>query len=478
MISKTFARGFLLTTEKEGTLRYKLFDRPYFDNLRAWVHTYFGPCTLWHDPLLNYATERDNQHGVGIMGLCVNPFDGLSSNRAIAGALYKALKSGRTAFLDYVDQLTGAFIIIYRENADVVVIQDSAATKPVYYHVLPGGGLTATSHAAICAKLHDLSPDPRVAQIYEDETYRKDPSRYLPGLITPYSGLLPLTANSELLVSNGRSRRFFPREALPPREFGPEIVDEIASIMLRQAELLGSLGRPLHLAATGGRDSRVSAATFTEQPNLRYFSFHNTVTGNLADDVRIARMLAEAAGIGIDIYDLENYNSKEFNEAFSVHSPKCIWPAAALCYLTEFAPDTIHIRSTVSEIGRVFYSRRVTDTVTPEALANSYTSTDFSKSPLVIDAMRKYIGWTHFDTAHFFNYNLYDMYYWEHRNSKWQNVLCSEAEMATDVFIPYNNRNLLKLFLSVPFKNRQAANVHLALCRKLQPQFDTVQIML
>lgn len=100
-------------------------------------------------------------------------------------------------------------------------------------------------------RIHDLEPDPRAEAVYSSEAYKKDPSRYLPGLVTPYAGLLPLTANNQLDVSNGCSRRFFPREALAPRAFDDKIVDEIAEIMLSQARIIGSLDRPLTLAATG-----------------------------------------------------------------------------------------------------------------------------------------------------------------------------------------------------------------------------------
>lgn len=474
---KVFARGFILTQHNPAVLSERLIEKPFSKNVNKWTKSFFGPCTLWVDSLLNYARTRDDRYGVGVMGLCINPFDGLSDNQSISSALYKALTISEEKFLDYVDQLTGAFVIIYRENADVFVLQDTAATKPIYYHRTDDGILTATSHISLLQQIEGLAPDSFADLVYNDDAYKKDPSRYMPGMITSYRGALPLTANHALSVKTGISHRFFPRKALETRPFDNRVVNEIADIMVTQARMIAALGRPMALAATGGRDSRVSIATFSGLPNLTYFSFHMPSSGHLSEDVDVARQLAAIEKTRLNVYELENYNDKEFRAALKIHSPHSIWPNAALCYIEEFTPDTIHIRSTVSEIGRVFYGNRSAESVSPEGLARIFTRTEFSANPGVIETMKNFITITGFDEAQFFNYNLHDMFYWEHRNSKWQNILCAEAEMATDVFIPFNNRNLLKLFMSVPYPNRQRADIHLAICDKLKPEFKTVEIV-
>ena len=471
-----FSRGFLLTNEDASLLESTLQKDNQTENLKRWEKTYFGKFKLWVDPLLNYATARDDKIGVGIMGLCVNPFDGLNNNQSIVKRLYESLLVGKKIFYDYVDQLSGAFVVIYRESADVYILQDAAATKAVYYHFNSNGKLAVSSHAAIISRLFRLDFDSRAEEVWKDQYYLKDPSRYLPGLITPYKGLMPLTANNELDVTKTRTRRFFPREPLIMKELNDGLVQEISSIMLRQAALIGSLGRPLLLAATGGKDSRLSAATFSGQPGLRYFSFHMPRTGHLSDDVRIAQQLADVENKNIDIFDLDKYWNFDFNKYFGLHSPMGIWPSAAFCYLNEFESRSIHIRSTVSEIGRCFYGFEKPEVVNPDFLSRYYTKTQFGKSHLVLDAMSEYIEGTDFGNSSIFNYNVLDIFYWEHRNSKWQNVLCAEAEMATDVFIPFNNRELLKLFLSVPQENRRRSDIHRLVTNHLKPDFGRVEL--
>ena len=89
--------------------------------------------------------------------------------------------------------------------------------------------------------------------------------------------------------------------------------------------------------------------------------------------------------------------------------------------------------------------------------------------------MQDFITAANFDQKKFMGIDVYDMFYWEHRLSKWQNVLCAEAEMASDVFIPFSNRILLEKFLSVPRSARKNAEIHEAVTQRLSPQLAAVE---
>lgn len=472
-LDNTFARGFVVFENASG-----FSDALHSSNVSAfltrWTKTFFGPSQIWYDPLLNYATQRDNSHGVGVMGLCLNPFDGANDNQKIADKLYAALKVSEVKFLDYVDQLSGAFVILYRIGAKIKILQDCAATKAVYYTKDARFGTIAASHANLLAQPLDLPADQRASAVYNNEAYRKDPSRYLPGMITPFENVSALTANTALDFQNGKPKRFFPREHLKPQKFGKRLVQSVSKIMRKQAKLLADRGRPLMVATTAGRDSRVSVSSLAAYENTRFFSFHISRSGHLSEDVKVAQQLMSEIGKELEIYDLADYNSPAFKRPYALTSPRGIWIAAAQCYIDEFPADAIHVRSTVSEIGRMFYGRRTTSKVTAEGLAKTYTVTDFSDDPMVIDTMQDFIDVTEFTETKFFNYDLHDMFYWEHRNSKWQNILCIEAEMASDVFIPFNNRRLMMLFLGLPESERKAASLHVAITKEMCPEIADV----
>ena len=472
-LETAFARGFIMFENASGfsgTLRSSDVN----DYIKGWTKTFFGPAELWYDARLNYTTQRDNNYGVGVMGLCLNPFDGANDNQKIADKLYAALKESEVAFLDYVDQLSGSFVILYRTGARIKILQDCAATKAVYYTKDAQFGTIVTSHANLAARPLALPEDPRAAEVYNNEAYRKDPSRYLPGMITSFKNIYALTANTALDFQSGKPNRFFPREDLKPQKLGKRLIQNVSKIMRQQAKLLAERGRPLMIATTAGRDSRVSLSSLAQYENSRFFSFHISQSGHLSEDVEIAQRLVSRIGKKLEVYDLPNYNAPSFRPVFTMTSPRGIWIAAAQCYIDEFPQDAIHVRSTVSEIGRMFYGRRVAKTVTAEGLARTFTVTDFGLDPLVIDTMQEFIDRTQFSEKNFYNYDIHDMFYWEHRNSKWQNILCLEAEMASDVFIPFNNRRLMMLFLGLPETERKAASLHVAITKEMCPEIADV----
>jgi len=472
-IDNTFARGFIMF---ENALGFSNIIRSSNVNgfLQGWKQTFFGPAELWIDPRLNYATQRDNNHGVGVMGLCLNPFDGKNDNQSISEKLYSALKESEVAFFDYVDELSGSFIIMYRIGAKVKLLQDCAAAKAVYYSSSSRFGTIASSHANLISIPLGLTPDSRAERVYQNKTYAKDPSRYLPGMISHFEGLYALTANTALDLQTAKPKRFFPREKLAPQKLTTKLVRNVSKIMRNQAKLLAARGRPMMVATTAGRDSRVSFSSLARYEHTRFFSFHISQSGHLSEDVKVAQSLVSKIGKELEVYDLPNYNDPKFRKTFSMTSPRGIWIAAAQCYIDEFPSDAIHVRSTVSEIGRMFYGRRSAKTVTAQTLARTFTVTNFGLDPMVIDAMQEYIDRTSFSEKYFYNYDFYDMFYWEHRNSKWQNILCLEAEMASDVFIPFNNRRLMMLFLGLPEKERKAASLHVAITREMCPEIADV----
>lgn len=464
-----FARGFI-AYEGGRNLSDLLADQNLLPTLSRWEKTYFGPAQVWYDARLNYASMSEPKIGVAVMGLCINPFTGAANNKDVSLELFSALKSGRLDFLNYVDQLSGAFVIFFRENANVEILQDCAATKPVYF-IKGAEGTFASSHITPIGVCLKLKKDERVDLVYQNDEYKKDPSRYLPGDITRYKGVRALTANTLLKLREAEVERFFPRENLPSRQVDLDLIHEVINIFEKQARILAATGRDMFVATTAGRDSRWSVAAFSGYENCKLFTFHMKRSGHLSEDVTVGEELAAEVGKSLQIFDLDDYRLSGFRPTFDATSPSGIWPQAALCYINEFRQDAIHIRSTVSEIGRAFYSKRKSQVVSPKALGEAYTSTEFSKSDLVLEAMRGFIDQAKFSEDNFFNYNMYDMFYWEHRNSKWQNILCQEAEMASDVFIPYNNRELIKILLSVPLKDRQNATIHTTATNIMEPNF-------
>jgi hypothetical protein len=439
--------------------------------------TYFGRYQLNYDADESYSKLSSPQCAVGILGLVLNPFDGLIDPQSIVNKLYSKLECSLSSFFDYVDELSGSFILFYRINDKVFALQDACATKICYsFSSLDKSVVCITSHLTLLENIFNLSKDSAASQLIKHIDYAAENSKYLPGLLTPLENVKPLIANNYFDLQSCKLFRFYPRNELKDLKVNTVLVKKVAKIFKKQAKMLAKLG-PLAIAVTGGKDSRVTLASFDALDKGSFgFTFWNDKTGQFLSDLNISSQLLELKGFQHRTFDISEYG-QGMKSIISYRSPMAIWAGAADIYDSNFDSNCIHVRSTVSEVGRCFYNHtRGAREITPRRLADSFTTTKFSQSPVLETIFDEYIKYTNFYSDKIFNYDPLDLYYWEHRNSKWQAILCHEAEVAGRVFIPFNNRKILELFLAVPTIDRQNALLHQKLITYMFDDFDSIAI--
>lgn len=466
-----FSRGFILTGLKNKQVEEGLSNTSYHSN--SFEKSYFGKYSFWYHKELGFSRVSNSRFSLCILGLCVDPYNVLFEMDSIAENLFSALTKGREILNEEIAKLTGDFCILYRDGNSYYLQQDAAATKSVYWSFDTNENIVVSSHSRVVATLCEKPDNEAAISLRQEKLYRDMPSPFLPGLMTAFEEVFPLFANHELLVHEGRQRRFYPLKRQIQNTYNVAL-DKLVEIFAIQAELIEKLSRPLILAATGGKDSRVSIASFSNSNYTSLYSFHYESNQHLSDDVKVAKTISSVLGQELKVYNLENYNDQTFKKYFLENSPLGIWPAASQCYVDNFTSNAIHIRSTVSEIGRCFYSKPA-NSVTPAGLAGTYSGNSLGLRKEILEVFQNYIEETEFDKRVFFGNDINDMFYWEHRNSKWQNILCQEAEMATDVFIPFNNRKLLELLLSVKPQLRREARLHKDVVRALSPALSDIE---
>ena len=116
------------------------------------------------------------------------------------------------------------------------------------------------------------------------------------------------------------------------------------------------------------------------------------------------------------------------------------------------------------ETGTAGYKRnasRRADTPTPELLAATFTR---ASNPAVLQAMDDYMAYTHFYAEAFTNIHWCDLFYWEHRLTKWGGRFLQEVDLTGFAISPYNSRRVIETLLSVPYAARAAKTVQLRLC--------------
>lgn len=440
------------------------------------VTTYIGRFQINLHKSTEYTKLSSPSVGIFLIGYAIDPINKYSDQEKIVKKLYDSLSKSFSSFFDYLDNLSGAFVLLYRVNEDVFLLQDPCATKLAYYLSDDDAKICVTSHIYLFDLLGIGVKNEDAVTFYTREDYSREISKYLPGSLTKFENVQPVFANTFYDFKNQKLSRFYPRKPLLKRELDSSLVEEVAEMLTAQLKLVNQIGK-MAIAATGGKDSRVTLAAAPKAHSSNCaFTFWNSSTEQFLSDVNIARQLCQKIDLEHHIYDLKQ-SSDEIHKFMPFRSPMGIWPGAAAIYLRYFDDETVHIRSTVSEVGRCFYNRhRGSSEISGSRLAATYTRQPIGKSEFLSKIFERYIETTEFRKERIFNFDPLDLFYWEHRNTKWQAVLCHEAEIVGRVFIPFNNRKILELFLSIPDQQRQSAELHKKLISYLQHTFDDIPV--
>ena len=73
------------------------------------------------------------------------------------------------------------------------------------------------------------------------------------------------------------------------------------------------------------------------------------------------------------------------------------------------------------------------------------------------------MAYTHFHADAFTNIHWCDLFYWEHRLTKWGGRFLQEVDLTGFAISPYNSRRIIETMLSVPYAARAAKTVQLQL---------------
>ena len=176
----------------------------------------------------------------------------------------------------------------------------------------------------------------------------------------------------------------------------------------------------------------------------------------MSHDLFQASERAYKAGIPHRVVDLKPLDAtssfhKMYSKSFRLGAR---FPSLAKAYYEDLPHDILSLVSTCSETGTVFYTERSNQNITPELLASKFSPSKIKDNPDVIKSFEEYIEHTMFTEEKLGGLDFYDVFYWEHRNAKWASLWYSEADLSHFTVVPFNQRTLIELMLSIPLEQR------------------------
>lgn len=460
-----YKRGFLFTDIKNPLF----VDKDSQAVFNSWCRVNIDEYKLFYDSSLLIGIAKKEDMTIVVLGLVLNPFDGVIDSHLIAKKLLDYKLESEIKFLEYQNQLSGRFIIIYKKGKTVEISNDACGTRSVFYDKYNLNCLVS-SHCTLIANLVGYDISAEAIYFFNNRNYEKAVMKKLPGLISPYEGVYILTPNTKLILPERKIKRFFPYKDNKECENYDALEKEVADLMVAQLKLLYNKTK-ISMSLTAGIDSRLSLAASKNISNeIEYFTFLTKNEIHIEDE-RIAKKLCEDFNLSHHTYKWDNAYSdglKEFNYIWEKNlgiRRGIMW--LNKIYADDFPDDRVHIRSNIAEIVKADSDLYEYDVLSAKQLAYLYSTTPMNKDDKVIKKFQEFIDNTDFSEQRLFNYDYRDIFEWEYKMCQWHSWLLLESDMSHDTFLIYNNREILSKMLSLPYLDRLNKKIFVGIIKRL-----------
>lgn len=156
-----------------------------------------------------------------------------------------------------LDNLTGRFALAVLDGEDGQLMHDPLGSQAVFRTLGPSPAFS--SHSSLIAECKGLRVSQRIKKYMASDEYRARVTRFLPGDLSLYDGVVHLIPNNELDLRTGETDRYWPRASTPSGTF-EDLVDVWDEYFRAYVDFFQQRYRPV-IGLTGGLDSRAVIAT-------------------------------------------------------------------------------------------------------------------------------------------------------------------------------------------------------------------------
>lgn len=424
---------------------------------------------LYAHPDLVQTEYGENHKKIILLGDLYDPINTGFNNQDIVSRLIK--NNDIESLTEASSYYAGRFIIFFITDNSFFIFNDASASRKVYY--TNDTKLTwCASQPHVLADYCNIekSENNQVIAFYKSIEFSKHNNC---GVIdnTIFDSIKQLLPNHYLDVVNKEIVRFWPKKLnkLIPLYEGVERGTEMLSGIIKSANERNEL----MMAVTSGYDTRLLFAASREVSEDIYY-FINKISGydEKHRDLVIHSRLLKKVGLQFNIIEYSNEINEKFEKIYfknNLFAKDSNLPLIYNVFYKRF-PEKVNMPGRFSDISRNFFST-CRKNITPELLAKLW---HYDEIEYVIQNYKKWLD-TASEMAKEYNYNILELFNWEERNANLYTQTLVDKDIAQEEFTPYNCRNLMQIFLSVPNKYRDIhTNIYFkAMIKHLWPELLT-----
>jgi len=405
-------------------------------------------------PDLNISHHSKNEKTLTLIGYIIDPNRPSHDNDEILNRLLLE----NTNFADLIRstfELCGNWILIYKQYDDIFLFHDCTGVRSIFYtNVDKTKDLWFASQPRLIAFLLDLQEDKNAIDFMKSHKSKLPSGFRWPGDTSPYSEIKSLLPNNYFDLSKGEIYRYWPDRNLIKLQKNDAI--EKISTRLKEIMIAATQRFNLALGLSSGLDSRVILSASKDiKDRICIYNGKRIEMSTKHPDILIPRRLTAKLKLDYHFIPSSNDIDDEFSIAYEMNAPYVtaqIKPCLQ-SQLKYFKQQKVAATGNILEIVRCYYQYR--------------HGNDFSKHKPSGESLASYanMGGSQFEIDAFdswlksakdvFNLNIYDIYGWEQGHGRWfSSAYLVFLTTWKEVFFPFNCRNLLIDFLSVPNVHR------------------------
>lgn len=480
---KLYIRGFLLTDADVDERNYPFYGK--------WNHTGVADKYILTHPQQRVAVETCSGVTAAMVGHAYNPFEMEYEESRILSECLELVQESEQRFWDYFNKITGVFTFFLFRGNETWIVDDASGMQTTFY-TTKNDRLYVSSHTMLLGELLGLEKDAYIERLVN---YRFFPllGNCLPGDMTQFVGLKRMTPNFCCVYQNGTftNKRFFSPHQMKDKN-RQQLVEEASQILHNSLELITKKWERPAISLTGGCDSKTTLACANGlYERFRYYSYSSSKAEKV--DCDAAAKICKALEVDHKTYIIPE-KSAQVDHA-DVVSLILRWNCGDLrdsnandvrkrIELDKIDDYDVEIKSWASEIGRAYYAKRF------------HGRTKFPKEPSGRACTTLYKFFLHnrrlvretdkvfeefirdfYEPAKEDPIEWFEQFFWEYRVPAWNGlVITGEHRYSDEITIPYNNRILLMLFLSVPIEDRISDKMYAEIRAVRNPVIDQTGI--
>jgi hypothetical protein len=409
---------------------------------------------LYHHPDLTVSMEDNGLFQIILIGYILDPYNPTYDD---AGVLKDLLQCGSfEQITSKTDIYNGRFVIIYKDEHDLKVLNDVTGFREVYYYFKENLKAFGSTPNILANYLHlSKTTNNDMLSFYHSDVLAGNDYTWV-GYDTLYENVKMLPPNHFLNLCDRIVTRFWPRE--PLKKISLKDAAGICATILKGTIESAVMRYHLHAGLTAGWDTRLLlSATKEFKDKIFYYTNKRSLNKTAMRDLKIPDRLSKYLGINLHYIDIDESVDQAFKDIFksnNILSRDKLLPVFYNVYQRGWM-NTVTVSGTMGNgLARVYMRVPKGYEITGENVARL---SNYENQAYAVQSLNQWVQGA-LPLCNAYNIDIMDLFQLEQDNAHWATLASSEQDIVREEIRIFNNRNLLKHFWSLDDKYRYQYN--------------------